>query len=144
MTARVSDDTLDPRLLMRARGAMLGLAVGNQLGVPTEGLGTAKAIREAYPQGVRAAFPEDRMLEDLQVESYLGIRLCCPEGDRIGWLAIMDRKAIENVYLAEAMLRLFADRAGAEIYRRHAEADLRRANDELARRVASSGPLIAR
>ena len=57
MTARVSDDTLDPRLLMRARGALLGLAVGNQLGVPTEGLGTAKAIREAYPQGVRDLAP---------------------------------------------------------------------------------------
>jgi len=98
----------------------------------------------AYPHGVRAAFPEDRMLEDLQVESYLGIRLCCPEGDRIGWLAIMDRKGIENVYLAEAMLRLFADRAGAEIYRQQAEADLRRVNEELARRVASSGALSAR
>src|SRR3989449_10945774 len=52
LTARVSDD-LDPRLLMRARGALLGLVVGNQLGVPTEPLGTATAIREAFPQGVR-------------------------------------------------------------------------------------------
>jgi len=89
----------------------------------------------AYPHGVRAAFPEDRFLQDLQVESYLGVRLCCPEGDRIGWLAVMDRQAIENVHLAQAMLRLFADRAGAEIYREQAEADLRRANAELARRV---------
>ena len=88
-----------------------------------------------HPHGVRAAFPDDQMLQDLQVESYLGVRLCCPEGDRIGWLAVMDRKAIENVYLAEAMLRLFADRAGAEIYRQQAETDLRRANEELARRV---------
>ena len=91
---------------------------------------------------MRTAFPEDQMLQDLQVESYLGARLCCPEGDRIGWLAVMDRQAIENVYLAEAMLRLFADRAGAEIYRQQAEADLRRANEDLARRVASSGALI--
>ena len=57
MTARVSDDALDPRLVMRARGALLGLAVGNQLGVPTEGLGTAEAIREAFPQGVRDLAP---------------------------------------------------------------------------------------
>ncbi|HKC41692.1 MAG TPA: GAF domain-containing protein [Gemmatimonadales bacterium] len=97
-----------------------------------------------HPHGVRAAFPDDQMLQDLQVESYLGVRLCCPEGGRIGWLAVMDRKEIENVYLAEAMLRLFADRAGAEIYRQQSEADLRRANEELARRVASSGALIAR
>jgi len=41
----------------RARGALLGLVVGNQLGVPTERLGTAKAIREAFPEGVRDLQP---------------------------------------------------------------------------------------
>jgi len=41
----------------RARGALLGLVVGNQLGVPTERLGTAQAIREAFPQGVRDLHP---------------------------------------------------------------------------------------
>jgi ADP-ribosylglycohydrolase len=46
-----------PDLVSRARGALLGLVVGNQLGVPTERLGTAKAIREAFPQGVRDLVP---------------------------------------------------------------------------------------
>lgn len=95
----------------------------------------------AYSRGVRAAFPEDKMLQDLQVESYLGVRLCCPDGDRVGWLAVMDRKAIDNVYLAEAMLRLFGDRAGAEIYRLQTVADLRRENERLARRASFSGAL---
>src|SRR5206468_7310423 len=65
LTARVSHD-LDPRLLMRARGALLGLVVGNQLGVPTERLGTATAIREAFPQGVRdlAAPPKGSPFDD--------------------------------------------------------------------------------
>lgn len=48
---------LAPELLSRARGALLGLVVGNQLGVPTEGLGTAAAIREAFPKGVRDLQP---------------------------------------------------------------------------------------
>jgi ADP-ribosyl-[dinitrogen reductase] hydrolase len=39
-------------LVTRARGALLGLVAGNQLGVPTERLGTAQAIREAFPAGV--------------------------------------------------------------------------------------------
>src|SRR4029077_12138805 len=47
----------DLRLVTRARGALLGLVVGNQLGVPTERLGTAEAIREAFPQGVRDLQP---------------------------------------------------------------------------------------
>src|SRR6266513_160405 len=44
---------LDPELVTRARGALLGLVAGNQLGVPTEHLGTPAAIRAAYPGGVR-------------------------------------------------------------------------------------------
>lgn len=44
--------TLDPDLVTRARGAMLGLVAGNQLGVPTEGLGTPQAIRASFPSGV--------------------------------------------------------------------------------------------
>ena len=43
--------------MTRARGALLGLVVGNQLGVPTEPLGSAAAIREAFPQGVRDLQP---------------------------------------------------------------------------------------
>ena len=42
----------DPQLISRARGALLGLVAGNQLGVPTEHLGTPEAIRNAFPNGV--------------------------------------------------------------------------------------------
>jgi ADP-ribosyl-[dinitrogen reductase] hydrolase len=40
----------------RARGALLGLVIGNQLGVPTEHL-SAAAIRAAFPTGVRDLQP---------------------------------------------------------------------------------------
>lgn len=43
---------MDAELVSRARGALLGLVAGNQLGVPTEHLGTAEAIRKAFPNGV--------------------------------------------------------------------------------------------
>src|SRR5437773_9096184 len=48
---------LDPELVTRARGALLGLVAGNQLGVPTEHLGTPAAIRAVYPDGVRDPAP---------------------------------------------------------------------------------------
>ena len=47
----------DPQLVSRARGALLGLVAGNQLGVPTERLGTAAAIRKAFPNGIRDLAP---------------------------------------------------------------------------------------
>ena len=43
---------MDAELVSRARGALLGLVAGNQLGVPTEHLGTPEAIRKAFPNGV--------------------------------------------------------------------------------------------
>jgi len=69
--------SIDPQLLTRARGALLGLVIGNQLGVPTERLGTATAIRQAFPQGVRdlapaptgSAFDDDAALTLLLAES---------------------------------------------------------------------------
>ena len=42
---------MDPQLVSRARGALLGLVAGNQLGVPTEGMGS-EAIRKAFPNGL--------------------------------------------------------------------------------------------
>ncbi|PYP60541.1 MAG: hypothetical protein DMD40_00365 [Gemmatimonadetes bacterium] len=45
-------DRGDPQFVSRARGALLGLVAGNQLGVPTEHLGTPEAIRKAFPNGV--------------------------------------------------------------------------------------------
>ena len=50
-------DRGDPQLVSRARGAMLGLVAGNQLGVPTEHLGTPDAIRQAFPNGVTDLAP---------------------------------------------------------------------------------------
>lgn len=48
-----------PSVVARARGALLGHACGNALGVPTEPLGTAEAIRGSFPDGVRDVRRED-------------------------------------------------------------------------------------
>ena len=49
--------TLD--LTTRARGALLGHAAGNALGVPTEFLGTPEAIRERFSSEVRDVIRQD-------------------------------------------------------------------------------------
>jgi ADP-ribosylglycohydrolase len=72
--------TVDPQLVSRARGALLGLVAGNQLGVPTEHLGTAEAIRKAYPSGVtdlapppkNSPYDDDAAMALLLGESLLG------------------------------------------------------------------------
>jgi ADP-ribosyl-[dinitrogen reductase] hydrolase len=48
---------MDPQLVSRGRGALLGLVAGNQLGVATEHLGSQEAIRNAFPNGVLDLVP---------------------------------------------------------------------------------------
>src|SRR2546430_11488056 len=48
---------MEPELVSRARGALLALVAGNQLGVQTEYLGTPEAIRKQFPAGVTDLAP---------------------------------------------------------------------------------------
>ena len=89
----------------------------------------------ALASGVREAYPDDHMLVDLGIESYVGTQLCCTQGGRVGWMAVMDRRPIADVALVESIVRLFALRAGAELDRRRAEGVRRRAHDDLEARV---------
>jgi hypothetical protein len=89
----------------------------------------------SHPRGVAASFPDDPLLAELHIESYMGTQLCCAHGDRLGWLAIMDRKPIVDVAFTESLLQIFALRAAAELHRRTVESQLRQAHDEMERTV---------
>jgi ADP-ribosyl-[dinitrogen reductase] hydrolase len=80
----------DPQLISRARGALLGLVAGNQLGVPTEHLGTAEAIRKAFPNGVVDLAPPPKNSpydDDAAMALLLGESLLACEGFDAGDVA---------------------------------------------------------
>lgn len=97
----------------------------------------------SHPRGAAAAFPDDPLLTQLQIEGYMGTQLCCAHGDRLGWLAIMDRKPIVDVAFTESVLQIFALRAAAELHRRRVEASLRLAHDEMDRNVTERTRALA-
>jgi ADP-ribosyl-[dinitrogen reductase] hydrolase len=73
----------DPELVSRARGAMLGLVAGNQLGVPTEHLSTPDAIRQAFPGGVTDLAPPPKNSpydDDAAMALLLGESLLATQG----------------------------------------------------------------
>ena len=73
----------NPQLVARARGALLGLVAGNQLGVPTEHLGTAEAIRKAFPNGVLDLAPPPKNSpydDDAAMALLLGESLLASQG----------------------------------------------------------------
>ena len=79
----------------------------------------------SFSRNVQASFPQDLYLQDLRIESYLGIKLTGSNGQPLGILSVMSRSAMTSVSGAEAILRIFASRVSSELERRRAERALR-------------------
>lgn len=80
---------------------------------------------------VQFFFPNDIVLVELEAESYFGIVLNNTQGKPIGHLYIMHTDRIQDIKLAEYILRAFAARAAAELERQRAMADLALLNQKL-------------
>jgi signal transduction histidine kinase/ActR/RegA family two-component response regulator len=74
-----------------------------------------------YPRNVQAEFPDNHLLAQMKVDSYLATPLLDSTGKVLGLLAIMACKPLENIYLAQPLLAIFATRATAELERKQAE-----------------------
>ncbi|AZZ36430.1 hypothetical protein CIK05_06375 [Bdellovibrio sp. qaytius] len=88
-----------------------------------------------YSAKVQDQFPNDQMLKDLEVESYMGAPFLHTNGGLLGLLVIMDDRPLEDLDLATAVVEFFAARIGAEYRRLDAEESLRRSNEDLEKLV---------
>lgn len=93
-------------------------------GTPCEQVIHRKAICH-YPQGVQQLFPDDRVLAEMEVESYWGAPLLDREGCPLGLLTVMHDGPLPFAETIEQLLAVFAARAGAELKRKRAEDALR-------------------
>jgi PAS domain S-box-containing protein len=75
--------------------------------------------------GVRAEFPPGTLFASKGMDSYAALPLNDSAGRPLGLIAAMDRAPMRDPALAEAMLKIFAVRAVAEIERASAETALR-------------------
>jgi len=89
----------------------------------------------SFASDVRRLFPNDKVLQDMKAESYIGTTLWSSRGQPIGLIAIIGRKPLADTKLATSILQLAAVRAAGELERRQAEEALRKAHDELDVRV---------
>jgi signal transduction histidine kinase len=88
--------------------------------------------QSASPVNVRVQFPWDPLLQDIGVECALALPLFDAEARPLGLVALLWRRDVADMTLADQVLRLFAGRAVAELMRRRAEERLRHASAELA------------
>ncbi|MER3424287.1 MAG: hypothetical protein C4293_14765, partial [Nitrospiraceae bacterium] len=79
-----------------------------------------------HPRGVQQLFPHDRVLAEMEVESYWGAPLLLDEAGRpLGLLVVMHDQPLPFAESITQLSAVFAARAGAELKRKRAEEALR-------------------
>ena len=84
----------------------------------------------AHPADVADAFPDDDMLRDMGVESYMGSPLFTSSGEPMGLIVVLDTRPMPDVWTLKPVMEIFAARAGAEFERKLAEQALRQSVSE--------------
>jgi hypothetical protein len=75
-----------------------------------------------YPKGVAQLFPKDVLLEQMEIQSYVGVPLAGSSRQPLGLLVILDVKPIDNVEVSRrrALLEGFRPRAESILSHRRA------------------------
>jgi len=113
-------------------------ADGGALTYPLAGTPCAQVAQTgvcSFPTGVAALFPEDASLTQMGIEAYLGVPLCDTAQRPIGVLVALHDRPLHPSPEQVAVMELFAARISAEHLRADADAAIRRANEQLERRV---------
>jgi diguanylate cyclase (GGDEF)-like protein/PAS domain S-box-containing protein len=87
----------------------------------------------SYPVNVQQQFPQDTLLVDMQVVSYVGLPLWDSTGKVIGLIAAMDSKPMSDELGVTSILQLVATSAAAELKRRESEQALAESRQFLSR-----------
>jgi len=74
-----------------------------------------------FSEGVQARFPEDALLQKLDVQSYVGAPLRDAEGRTVGLLGLMNRSLLADSTEVASLLKIFSARAAAELERQAAD-----------------------
>lgn len=88
-----------------------------------------------YPQHVTELFPQDHLLMEMGVESYLGVGLFDQTRNYLGIIVVMHDLPMTNAPNAKSILTIFAARAGAELQSVVAKEELEKSYDQLESRV---------
>lgn len=96
-----------------------------------------------YPSNVQVAFPQDHLLQEMDIEAYVGIPLLNARQDCLGLMAVMHQSPIENLSLIAAVLQIHAPRVTAELERQRGEQALQSAEAKWRALLEYSSDLIS-
>src|SRR5580698_9250111 len=75
----------------------------------------------SYPSGVQRLFPLDEHLVKIGADGYVAAPLVDSSGRSLGLICAVTQRPLANPKLAEALLKIFAARAGTELERKNYE-----------------------
>jgi PAS domain S-box-containing protein len=84
-----------------------------------------------YRNNVQQIFPEDELLAEMNVDSFIGIPLWNSHNQPIGLIAVLDDKPMVTVEQLNDILKIFANRTAAELERISSTQQLASANQKL-------------
>lgn len=102
-------------IALMAHGELLNNISYNLKGSPCETVPERESC--AYEGGVVELFPDDHLLVELNVQSYIGMPLLTSDGRKLGILSAMSTQAIHFDELAREVLRIAAAQVGSELER---------------------------
>ncbi len=88
-----------------------------------------------HPANAAAEFPDDPLLQEMNVETYMGAPITRSSGEVVGLLVALDTKPRHDTEKLAAVLEFFSGRAGAELERSAWEKAMRVSNEKLETRV---------
>jgi PAS domain S-box-containing protein len=86
-----------------------------------------------FPDNLFKLFPDDPDITAINAVSYLGMPLKDVDGKILGHLAVIDRRPIPEEPKVQALFRIFAARAAAELQRQSVERQVREREEKLRR-----------
>ena len=92
-----------------------------------------------FPDNMMQLFPDSSIIRDFNAVSYMGVPLLDTDGRILGNLAVLNNQPMPEEPKSEALFRIFAARASAELQRIRAEADIRSSEEKYRRIVESTG-----
>lgn len=106
-------------VVIYAKGKLLPNVQYNLKGTPCANVIEGKLC--CYKERIRQLFPENRLLLEMDIESYAGLPLLDSSGRVIGLIAVMDGKPMHDITEMTSLLQLVATRAAAELEREQSE-----------------------
>lgn len=97
--------------------------IGDNLTYPLAGTPCANVVGHqlcVHERDVQQRFPEDVLLKEMNVESYVGSPLFGSHGQPLGLIAVLGERPLENPETARSVLKIFAASAAAEVERQRA------------------------